>query len=638
MPSKDVAPGGARANPARAPTIAFEWELAIFRGIRALYKRLVSGRASADETRAARFAERERHLGIVLQLIAGCPVRLSAHEGEGGLTGTMVTLPRTIALGPDPEANARLYLMRAVLAGAMVATDPRRAPAENRLDQVHAELERVERALAHLAESFPAFAEPWAEACRLVLSARATVDGDEVEQQVERLRVSLLRRGAGGPVEVAEVAPLKASESVLLWGVVVDDDTPVAARTAGPHLPDARPPAEITSEAEAPHVGAVELVELDEKELEDAVLQHTFEKIDTADEHRGGARDLDGADELDEQLEALDEVKLGKMIRTDEETSSLLRADIDLSAEVPDVATIEKGERGIPYDEWDLKTRSYKKAWCTVYPTALQRRDPRWANAAMARNRRVIDDVLRRVHIQRARLAPQRRQRDGDHVDLDAMVQHLADLRAGREDAPKLYTRRARLAHHVATTVLLDLSLSSDAWVDDRRVLDVSREAVLVLGEVAEKLGDEVRVIAFASHTRNKCRVFDVRRWGESWSIARARLGALVPQGYTRIGPALRYAIDEVCLPDAQRRLVLMITDGKPTDYDRYEGAHGIEDVRQAVREASRRGVWVHGLTVDTVARGYFPAMLGAGHWEILPRITALPEALASVYARMASG
>ena len=274
---------------------------------------------------------------------------------------------------------------------------------------------------------------------------------------------------------------------------------------------------------------------------------------------------------------------------------------------------------------------------CTVYPTPVLRRDPRWATAALARNRRVIDEVLRRVHHQRARLAPQKRQRDGDHVDIDAAVQHLVDVRTGHAESPKLYTRRARLAHHVATTVLLDLSLSSDAWVENRRVLDVSREAVLVLGKVAEKLGDEVRVLGFASHTRNRCRVFDVRKWGEPWSVARARLGALQPQGYTRIGPALRHAVEEVCLPDAQRRLVLLITDGKPTDYDRYEGKHGIEDVRQVVREASRRGVWIHGLTVDTIARGYFPAMLGAGHWEILPHVEALPEAVASVYARMAS-
>lgn len=617
----------------------------MFRGARTLYRKLFGAAAGkVDERRAARFADAERHLTIVAQLVAGVPVRVTATEGEGGLVGSALSLPRVLAVGGDPAVNTRLYVVRAVLAGAMIATDPRRPAPTGRMDRAVAELDRVERALAHLEEHLPRFAEEWAEACRVVLEGRMRLHvGDpkrvnDEEREIERLRLSQLRRGAGAVVPLGdEPFALSASPAVPLWGVVLDDVAPPDLRSAKAGGADGKPPGAITSEIDAPHVGDLELVELDEKEQKDAVLQHTFEKIDTADEHRGGARDLDGADELDEQLEALDEVQLGKLIRTDEQASSLLRADIDLSAEVPEVETIEADERGVSYDEWDHKARVYKKDWCTVYSTPLLRRDPRWAAAALAKNRRVVEDVLRRVHHQRARLAPQKRQRDGDHVDIDAAVQHLVDIRAGHADAPKLYTRRARLAHHVATTVLLDLSLSSDAWVEDRRVLDVSREAVLVLGEVAEKLGDEVRVLGFASHTRNRCRVFEIRKWGEPWAVARARLGALQPQGYTRIGPALRHAIAEVCLPDAQRRLVLLITDGKPTDYDRYEGKHGIEDVRQAVREASRRGVWVHGLTVDTVARGYFPAMLGAGHWEILPHVGALPEAVASVYARMAS-
>ncbi len=641
---------------AKAPTIEFEWELAVFRGIRSLYRRLTGATRGPriDPRRAAHLADRERHLTLLAQIVAGTPLRVLETEGGGGLRGDTLTMPRSLDVADDSEGNAQLYAVRALLGGALVATDPRRPSAEGRLPRARMEVDRVERALAHLAATLPRFAEVWAEACRTVLRARGRlsfVEGSD-EAAVERLRFKLLARGAaahGEPFELPDaprptdrgVARGELSPLVPLWGEIVDDDTaPLGARPdAGPGADkNARPPSQVTTEIEAPHVGDLELIELDRKELEDAVLNHTFEKIDTADEHRGGARDLDGADELDEQLEALEEVTLGKLIRSDEEAASLLRAEIDLQADVPDVATIAKGERGVPYDEWDTKAGAYRKAWCTVYPTALERRDPRWAVAATARSRKVVEAVLRNVRLQRARLAPQRRQRDGDHVDLDATVEFLADLRAGHADAPRLYTRRARLAHRMATTVLVDLSLSSDAWVGDRRVLDVSREAVLVLGEVADRLGDEVRVIGFASHTRNRCRVFDVRRWGEPWSLAKARLGALVPQGYTRIGPALRYAIDEACVPDAQRRLVLLVSDGKPTDYDRYEGTHGVEDVRQAVREASRRGVWVHGLTIDTVARGYFPAMLGAGHWEILPEVDALPRALAAAYARMASG
>jgi nitric oxide reductase activation protein len=639
-------PEGAEAA---GPKIELEWELAIFRGARALFRKLRGGAAPrAVDPRAATLDGRERHLTLLAQIVAGAPVRLLATDGDGGLRGLAMTLPRTLAIAHDPLENAQLLALRAILAGGLVVTDPCRAPApaSARLARVEAELDRVARAVAHLTETLPGFAPRWAEGCAQVLRARGLLTfagrGVDValETRVESLRLAALARYAGldaVPPRDRRATPLAASPPVPLWGEIEDDPRLAALDGARPANDGARPPSTITTEVEAPKVGKVETIALDQRELEDAVLTHTFEKIETADEHRGGARDLDGADELDDQLEALDEVTLGKLIRTEEQASTLLRADIDLHADVPDVAAIAPNERGIPYDEWDAKARAYKKAWCTVYPTPLHRRDPRWAAAALAKNRRVVEEVVRAVHIQRARLAPQRRQRDGDHVDVDAVVAHLADAAAGHADAPRLYTRKARLAHRLATTVLVDLSLSSDAWVGDRRVLDVSREAVLVLGEVAERLGDEIRVLGFASHTRNRCRLFEIRRWGEPWSNARARLGALKPQGYTRIGPALRHAIEEVCLPDAQRRLVLLISDGKPTDYDRYEGAHGVEDVRQAVREASRRGVWVHGLTVDTIARGYFPTMLGAGHWEILSDVDALPRALAAVYGRMAS-
>jgi nitric oxide reductase NorD protein len=382
-------------------------------------------------------------------------------------------------------------------------------------------------------------------------------------------------------------------------------------------------------------VGTVERVTLDEQEQADAVLQHTFEKIETADEHNGGARDLDGADELDEQLEALEEVKLGKVIRTEEEAASLLHADVGLDGGVPDIASIRPGERGIPYDEWDERARSYRLGWCTVYPTRVPAGDPRWARAALARHRGLIDEALRRVTEQRARLETARRQRDGDHVDVDALVEHLAAVRAGHAGVPRLYMRKRRTAHALATTLLLDLSMSADAWVAGKRVLDVSREAALVIGEVCDRLGEDLAVLGFASHTRNVCRVFEIQRPGEPWRLGQARLGAVRPQGFTRIGPALRHAVSETHARRARKSLVLLVTDGRPTDYDRYEGRYGVCDVRQAVREAEKLGVHVHALTVERAERGELPSMLGPGHWDVLSRPEDLPRALATLYARM---
>jgi nitric oxide reductase NorD protein len=196
--------------------------------------------------------------------------------------------------------------------------------------------------------------------------------------------------------------------------------------------------------------------------------------------------------------------------------------------------------------------------------------------------------------------------------------------------------RSQRVAYlFFATTVLLDVSLSTDSWVDDRRVLDVARDAIFILGEVAERLGDRLQILAFASHTRNRCHVWEVKGWRDAWAPASARLGGLEPRGYTRIGPALRHATAGLAAERADRRLLLLVSDGKPSDFDRYEGRYGMADVRQALREAERCGVASHALAVDAVARSYLPPMFGPGAWHILPHASRAPTLLSTIYGRL---
>jgi nitric oxide reductase NorD protein len=166
--------------------------------------------------------------------------------------------------------------------------------------------------------------------------------------------------------------------------------------------------------------------------------------------------------------------------------------------------------------------------------------------------------------------------------------------------------RSQRVAYlFFATTVLLDVSLSTDSWVDDRRVLDVARDAIFILGEVAERLGDRLQILAFASHTRNRCHV------------------------------SLRHATAGLAAERADRRLLLLVSDGKPSDFDRYEGRYGMADVRQALREAERCGVASHALAVDAVARSYLPPMFGPGAWHILPHASRAPTLLSTIYGRL---
>jgi nitric oxide reductase NorD protein len=618
-----------------APSLDFDWEVGVFRAVRALWRRLAPERAAYDVGRAARFDEHARRLGPLASWVAGEPVRLRPARREGGVRGRDLLLPPVLEVGPDPAANAGLYALRAVHAATIRRVVRGRAVPRDDIDRLRFGLEAVVEATHLLAEELPAFAAAWGEACAEVTGARpdpASLGGSA--RCLEQIRRAALAGHIAGDDawEALRHAKTRGPDSppVPLWGQVWSDDAD--DRTTGAGDAESSPPD--GTEHEAPPVEDVRRVLLDPKKTEQEVLQHTFEKVETLDSWEGNSMMDDGADELDEHLEALDEVDLRELVRGGQEAHSVYKADLDLSADIPDVERIGANERGVPYDEWDHRTRTYRKGWCLVYPTSLGRGAPGWATAPIRRHRRTIDDLVRRLEDHRTRRRPRDRQLDGEQPDIDALVDHYGEVRAGRTGSPRVYLRQERHRRDHATTVLLDVSLSSDAWIDDRRVLDVSREAVLVLGEVAARLGDPLRVLAFASSTRNRCRVFEVCGWSEPWAVGRDRLGALEPQGYTRIGPALRHATADLRAQAADERLLLLVSDGKPNDYDRYEGRYGLSDVRMALREAERDGVRVHTLAIDTRARGWLPSALGDGRFTVLPRPEALLTALTEVYGR----
>lgn len=643
----------------------FDWELMLFKGLRALWRKVLGsppGPVWAEG--AVPLASLQASLSVLAQLEAGGPVRVlpAPDAGDQGWegAGVLLRLPSLLSLASEPEVNRELYLLRTLVSIRMLRLQREIASAQTSssagqctetgtkpgLNGPLETLRLAALAAEALSQEYPHFGPAWEAARALELSHRPRPEGlTGAARRLELARQAALRG------EQPWLEPLQAGESalptgdsrpgkssspgVLLWGELLPAVSAVSMLAE--HSEDSGPPPAGT-ERPAPPPARVSRVHLDPKEQADAVLQHTFEKVETADAWRGGARDTDGSDSLDEQLEALQEVELGEVMRGGEPAQSLFHADILLDSQIPEVGRVLPGEEGLPFDEWDEQRRVYRPGWCTVYPTPLPPGDPSWALGALRRYRSEINRLQRTLEAHRQRWRRMDRQPDGPEIDLSALVDELADRQAGAGGDLRLFTRDARRVRDVATTVLIDVSLSTDAWVADRRVLDVARESVLVLGEVADVLGDALEVLAFASQTRNQCRVFQVRRFDEAWSVGRTRLGGLKPQGYTRIGPALRYAIRGLAQRSAQHRLLLLISDGKPTDYDRYEGRYGIQDIRQALREAEALGISCHALAVDRTARQTLPMMFGPHGWDILLHPERLPELLTTVYGRLTGG
>ena len=623
------------------------WDEAIFGWI--VRKARAFGKARIPEDVLARqvtLASCRDRLQMMACALAERQLSVREAENEGGFAGATLFLPGAMTHAPTPEENADAYVLRvswsvtALRLNLVVdPTDP--------LERALATLLAVPATRAAMLERFVGAAARWRAHEAFALAAEPALP----ERRLARVLAVLWRSRLGGEdltpslsaaerawlSDATDFAPASATElraalEHLLPGLralgtgVPAPRVPVLFGWVGMPAPDALTSSAAGHDAEGLPSGTeieakprehVRRVELQKDEAQDNPVVHSFEKVHTAEEHHGGGgRQPDGSDDLADHADALRELDLREVVRTTERASSLLRCDVMIEGAAGDLIDGEAPEGGLPYDEWYERERGYRSGWCTVRPGFVQPRvdaaEARiWLSDLRGRARKHVEAV--RAELLRLELTRRWRSRqlEGPEIDEDAVVDRYAALSSGHTGTDRLYRSRPRSAPELAVLLLVDASLSTDGWVQNRRVLDVELEAALVLADALDGLGVELGIASFHSHTRRDCRFDVIKGFSEAWSTAEHRLASVTPAGYTRIGPALRHATRALERTRARRRLLLLITDAKPNDYDRYEGSYGIADVRQAVREAEQIGVHVHALAMDPRARLYLPRMFG---------------------------
>ena len=105
-----------------------------------------------------------------------------------------------------------------------------------------------------------------------------------------------------------------------------------------------------------------------------------------------------------------------------------------------------------------------------------------------------------------------------------------------------------------------------------------------------------------------------------------------------RIGPALRHAQELLAREPARRKFILLITDGRPCDYDRYEGTYGSKDVKKAIETGRQHGIQTHAFAVEKRAAEYFPAMFTQHSHDIVTKPNRVTETMCSLFARLLRG
>jgi nitric oxide reductase activation protein len=549
-------------------------------------------RNDVDPT-AVSFASQQGRLQFLAAAIAGVPLAVRIQNpGQPGHNSRTAGLhvPPFAVHGESLAANEESYLLRVLLGAAAVRTETLLAPTRDCTEL----LARWTMLASELATRWPGFAPLWARW------------QPRLATWVEQGNVTALLDVVG------------------CWPTLVEELAFVSEAPRATPTPNsvARKVAQMASTPELRSIA---------EQTQNPML-HNFEKLETVEEYSGGSRNVDGSDELADHAEALEEVSFNQVVRTSQVSESMLQGNVDVGlGKVEIAACVDLGptSREFRYREWSVRGNHYLPDWCRLLEQAPPR-DPEISSAspstqvlAQARQLRVAWESLRN------RYEWQRRHYDGPEVDIDAVVRYTGDLCRGTVGDDRLYLRRRRLERDLATLVLVDRSLSTDSWVAGRRVGDVISEALLILGHGLKGLDCAFEIAAFSSHTRSDCRYDILKEFHTDWQPLLDNMATwLKPEGYTRIGPALRHATARLARQPARRRLLLVVSDSRPTDYDAYEGLHGLADVSRAVEEARAQRIVVKGFAVAAEREARFSQLYGAGQFDLLHSHEKLGELL----------
>jgi nitric oxide reductase NorD protein len=283
------------------------------------------------------------------------------------------------------------------------------------------------------------------------------------------------------------------------------------------------------------------------------------------------------------------------------------------------------------YPEWDYQRQHYRKRWCTLREVEMVPADPAFVAHTLVKYGPLVRQIRRGFEALRGEDRVLRRQPEGEEVDLDAVVEAHADATMGLEVDGHLFAHRRKVERNIATLFLVDMSGSTRGWIND-----AEREALVLLCEALESLGDRYAIAGFSGMTRKRCDLFVVKRFEDRYDArVKGRIAAIAPKDYTRMGPAIRHATTWLHAVAARTKLLVTLSDGKPDDLTDYRGEPGIADTRQALVEARREGVHPFCITIDEHGPEYLPRLYGPAAYTVIDDVRRLPFKVADIYRRL---
>nr|MBS0021417.1 nitric oxide reductase activation protein NorD [Gammaproteobacteria bacterium] len=297
------------------------------------------------------------------------------------------------------------------------------------------------------------------------------------------------------------------------------------------------------------------------------------------------------------------------------------------------------------YDEWDYHVQLARPEWATVIERRQPRGNPEVMDEILTKYKPIASRIRRLIDaLQPQGIVRRRGYEEGEELDLNAAVRAMIDIRRGIMPDPRINIRIIRHIRDLAIVVLMDLSESTnekvgidegeEGYEDAPSILDLTRESTGLLAWAIDSIGDAFAVHGFASDGRHDVQYYRFKDFNQPYGDeAKARLAGMRGGLSTRMGAALRHAGWHLTQQPAQKRLVLLVTDGAPADIDERDPQYLRHDAKKAVEDLAMQGIYTYCLTLDPQADRYVARIFGENRYSIVDHVERLPERLPAVFA-----
>ena len=293
------------------------------------------------------------------------------------------------------------------------------------------------------------------------------------------------------------------------------------------------------------------------------------------------------------------------------------------------------------YPEWDMDIEDLKPDWTQVREFRLHPSNLDFSNAVMAEYAVEIKRIRRVFEALRPEeLRKYRGLEDGEDLDFDRLISARVSRRSGDSPTDRIYTRRLRQNRDTAVAFLLDMSSSTNelANTDGKRILDVEKEALVVISEAVEAIGDRFAIFGFSGYGRDQVAFYLAKELHQPWDDrAMERIGQMSWKMENRDGAAIRHCTERMRHWPARNKLLILLSDGKPLDCGctQYSDQYAQRDTRAALQEARKVGIQPFCITVDPYGQDYLAEMYGKNGYIVIDRVESLPNKISRIYRKL---